>query len=79
MNSLHDKLPRLVLVACCICNFLNSSWIINQSEVIDKLWKNDSLVCVDSIVGHASDGDSRRRQLMLAGFFTMVGTCLDIK
>jgi hypothetical protein len=33
---------------------------------------------VGPIVGHASDGDSRRRQLMLADFKSTVGTHLDI-
>lgn len=78
VNPLQDKLPRLVLVACCTCNCFKSAWVRNQWEVIDKLWARDCLAAVGPIVGHASDGDSRRRQLMLADFKSIEGNRLDI-
>ena len=27
VNSLHEKLPRLVLVACCTCGSFDSQWV----------------------------------------------------
>ena len=39
---------------------------------------NYHLTSVGRIMRHASDGDSRRRQLMLANFKSTVGTCPDI-
>ena len=65
VNPLHEKLPRLVLVACCTCGFFNSQWVRQQWDQIDNLWMQHCYSSVGPIIGHASDGDSRRRQLML--------------
>lgn len=78
VNPLHDKLPRLVLVACCTCNCFKSAWIRNQWEVINKLWERDFLAAVGPIVGHASNGESRRTQLILAYFNNIEGIRLHI-
>ena len=61
VNPLHKKLPRLVLVACCTCNCFNSAWVKHQWETIDRKWATDCQSAVGPIIGHASDGDSRRR------------------
>ena len=65
VNPLHEKLPRLVLVACCISRCFDSAWIRAQWKKIDDLWTQHCYVAVGPIIGHASDGDSRRHQLML--------------
>jgi hypothetical protein len=66
VNLLHEKLPRLVLVVCCICHYFNVNWVQQQWNVIDVLWKLECQAIVGPIVGHVSDGDSYRCQLMLA-------------
>ena len=78
VNLLHPKLPRLVLVACCTCNYFNSDWVRKQWNVIDDLWKRDCLGAVGPIFGHASDGDSCRRQLMLADYKSDSGRWLQV-
>ena len=78
VNHLHPKLPRLVLVACCTCNCFNSDWVRKQWNVIDDLWKRDCLGTVGPIICHASDSDSRRRQLMLADYKIDSGRRLQV-
>ena len=78
VNPLHELLPRLVLVVCCTCNCFNSDWVRGQWDIIDKLWEQECLAAVGPIVGHASDGDSRRRQLMLADYQRNDGIRLDV-
>ena len=73
VNPLHDKLPRLVLAVSCTCNRFNSDWVRNQWSSIDVLWQDICGTVVGPIVGHASDGDSRRRQLMLEDYRSKVG------
>jgi hypothetical protein len=65
VNPLHSKLPRLVLVVSCTCNCFDACWVRLQWGRIDQLWQLHCEEQVGPIVGHASDGDSRRRQLML--------------
>lgn len=63
VNPLHNALPRLVLVVASTCNCFDSSWVHKQWDDIDDIWKVECVDIVGPIVGHASDGDSRRRQL----------------
>ena len=37
VNPMHDKLPCLVLVACCIYNCFDSSWVRRQWGIINDL------------------------------------------
>lgn len=68
ISPLHAKLPRLVLCVSCTCNYFDSQWVLNHWSRIDKLWEKHCKASVGLIIGHASDGDSRRRQLMLAEY-----------
>jgi len=68
VNLLHAKLPYLVLVASCTCRSFDSGWVRAQWKKIDDLWKEHCYAAVGPIIGHASDGDSRRRQLMLLDY-----------
>ena len=61
VNPLHDSLPRLVLVVTCTCNCFDASWVRQQWDMIEKLWNKECKDIVGPILGHASDGDSRRR------------------
>lgn len=73
VNPLHEKLPRLVLVVCCTCGCFDSNWVRRQWNRIDALWMEDCYAAVGPIIGHASNGDSRRRQLMLEDYKTLSG------
>jgi hypothetical protein len=68
VSPLHDKLPRLTLVVCCTCNCFDAAEVRKQWDDIDRLWETECLHIVGPIVGHASDGDSRKRQLMLQDY-----------
>lgn len=61
---LHEKLPRLVLCVSYTCNCFDSKWVQDQWKKIDTLWKKHCKNVVGPIIGHASDGDSHRHQLM---------------
>jgi hypothetical protein len=78
VNPLHDKLPRLVLVVSYTCNCFNAAWVRDQWKTIERLWEKECKGEVGPIVGHASDGDSRRRQLMLSDYKETGGTRLKL-
>ena len=79
VNPLHQSLPRLVLVVNCTCNCFNAGWVRRQWKVIEKIWEDKCKDIVGPIVGHASDGDSRRRQLMLEDYKAVEGTRLKVE
>ena len=78
LNPLHSALPRLALVVTCIYNCFDSNWIRNQWKVIDKLWGVHCAKEIGPIIGHASEGDSRHRQLMVADYLSKIGRRLAI-
>jgi hypothetical protein len=71
---LYLNLLHLILSVTCTCGCFDSAWVSGQWERIDSIWKEDCLQVVGSIIGHASDGDSHRRQLMLADYLTTIGS-----
>ena len=79
VNPLHQSLPRLVLVVNCTCNCFDAAWVRRQWGVIEKIWEDECKDIVGPIVGHASDGDSRRRQLMLEDYKAVEGTRLQVE
>lgn len=74
VNPLHRSLPRLALVVTCTCNCFDATWVREQWNRIEELWNKECAEIVGPIVGHASDGDSRRRQLMLADYTSGAGS-----
>ena len=68
VSPLHEKLPRLVLCVLCTCNCFDSQWVRDQWTKIDDLWDKHCKSTIGPIIGHASDGDSKRRQLMLVDY-----------
>ena len=78
VNPLHSSLPRLVLVVTCTCKCFDASWVSQQWQMIEELWRMECQSIVGPIIGHASDGDSRKRQLMLTDYKTLAGVRLSI-
>ena len=78
VNLIHEKLLRLVLTVCCTCNCFDSQWMRRQWGVIKSLWDQECLSSVSPIIGHVSDSDSRRRQLMLQDYRSCEGSRLDL-
>ena len=78
VNPLHQSLPRLVLVVMCTCNYFDAPWVRQQWLRIKDFWNKECKDIVGPIVGHASDGDSRRRQLILSDYRSQEGTRLRV-
>ena len=72
-NPLHEKLPRLVVVVHPTCNKFNANFVYQQWEKVEFMWKKHVENNLGPIVGHSSDGDSRRRQLMLKDYSSTSG------
>jgi hypothetical protein len=70
VSPMHEKLPRLILSVACTCNCFDADWVKKQWERVDALWAAECEQVVGPILGHASDGDSRRHQLMLLDYLT---------
>ena len=49
-----------------------------QWKKIHELWKEHCYATVGPFIGHASDGNSRRRQLMLLNYRNLDGTYLSV-
>ena len=67
-NPLHEKLPRLVLVVHSTCNKFDATFVREQWTEVERLWRIHLTDKVGPIIGHASDGDSRRRKLMIQDY-----------
>jgi hypothetical protein len=44
VNPLHDKLPRLVLVACCTCNCFKSAWVKTSGKLLTSCGRGIALL-----------------------------------
>ena len=78
VNPFHSSLPWFVLVVTCTCNCFDASWVSQQWQKIKELWRKECQSIVGPIIGHASDGDNRRQQLMLTDYKSLVGEWLSI-
>ena len=47
------------------CNCFNADFVYRQWEEIERLFENELEATLGPLIGHSSDGDSRRRKLML--------------
>ena len=65
INPLHRKLPRVVLLLQANCNRFTHNEVLHQWLVLDALCESILDPVLGPGIGHASDGDSRRRKLML--------------
>lgn len=73
-NMLYEKLLKFVLVVCATCNCFDSDWVRNQWQRIDELWEQHCEYVIGPMIGHASNGDSRCKQLMLSYYKSKDGT-----
>ncbi|KAL3678263.1 hypothetical protein R1sor_021219 [Riccia sorocarpa] len=70
VNPLHEKLPRLVICATVTCNSFTAAWVRDHWDMMKTEWDESCRATVGPIVGHASDGDSRRRKLIIADYLS---------
>jgi hypothetical protein len=65
INPLHQKIPPLVVLLQATCNTFTHEMVLQQWNEIKALYDQYLLPVLGPLVGHASDGDSRRRKLHL--------------
>ena len=65
LNPLAPNLPRLPILVMATCNCFNADFVYRQWQEIERLFENELEATLGPLIGHSSDGDSRRRTLML--------------
>ncbi|KAL2631800.1 hypothetical protein R1flu_016486 [Riccia fluitans] len=73
VNPLHEKLPRLIVYAYVTCNSFAASWVLNHWKGLKQRWDKCCRQAVGLVLGHANDGDARRRKLMLEDYLGSEG------
>lgn len=65
LNPLHPNLPRLTVLTMPTCNKFNTEFVFHQWQEIERLYEQELEDIIGPLIGHSSDGDSRRRKIML--------------
>ena len=73
LNPLHSCLPTLVVSLFPTCNRFTHTDVDKQWNKVEELFRNIMENSVGPLIGHSSDGDSRRRVLMLSKMLSTAG------
>ena len=73
LNPLHRRLPRLVICLVATCNCFSHFDVFNQWREIETYFGRHLEEVAGPLIGHSSDGDSRRRKLMVQMMLTDEG------
>ncbi len=65
INPIHIDLPPFVILLRACCNTFTHRHVLDEWNSIQELYDKYLLPVLGPLVGHASDGDSRRRKLHL--------------
>lgn len=65
LNPLHPRLPKLAVSIQATCNKFNHMFVYHQWQLFDRLYELHLEPVLGPLVGGSSDGDSRRRKLMV--------------
>ena len=65
LNPLRPNLPRLTVLTMPTCNKFHMEFVFHQWQEIERLYEQELEDIIGPLIGHSSDGDSRRRQIML--------------
>jgi hypothetical protein len=68
INPLHKGLPKLVVLFQATCNRFDAVFVREQWQQVSQLWQPDMAAALGPLLGHASDGDARRRALQLEDY-----------
>ena len=63
LNPLHPKLPRIPVLIMPTCNRFDHEFVFRQRQTVERLYEKELQGIVGPLIGHSSDGDSRRRKL----------------
>lgn len=65
LNPLHPNLPHIAVLVMPTCNRFDHHFVYRQRQELKRLYDQESKNIVGPLIGNSSDGDSRRRKLML--------------
>ena len=65
LNPLLPNLPRLPILIMPTCNRFDTEFVHRQWQDIERLFEGELEATLGPLIGHSSDGDSRRRKIML--------------
>ena len=65
LNPLHPNLPRVAVLCMPTCNRFDTAFVHRQWQEVQRLYEHDLEPVIGPLIGNSSDGDSRRRKLML--------------
>lgn len=65
LNSLHPNLPRVAILTMPTCNSFDNDFVPRQWQEIKRLYEQELEPVAGTLISNSSDGDSRRRKLML--------------
>lgn len=70
INPLHPTLPKLAVLFQATCNRFDAAFVRQQWELVQQLWQThlSAPSVLGPLIGHASDGDARRRCLQLEDY-----------
>ena len=73
LNPLHPHLPRIAVLTMPTCNKFDSTFVHRQWQDVERLYEQELKEIVGPLIGHSSDGDSRRRKVMVQLATSTVG------
>ena len=65
LNPLHPNLPRIAVLVMPTCNMFDHHFVYRQWQEVKRLYDQELKDIVGPLIGNSSDGDSRRRKIML--------------
>lgn len=65
LNPLHPNLPRIAVLVMPTCNKVDHHVVHQQWKEVKRLYAQELKNIVGPLIGKSSDGDSRRRKIML--------------
>ena len=73
INPLHPHLPKIPIVIHPTCNKFNAAFVSQQWQQTAQLYNTHLKDVHGPLLGRSSDGDSRRRKLMLSSALSREG------
>jgi hypothetical protein len=74
VNPLHSQLPKLAVLFQATCNKFDAGFVREQWKFVAQLWDQHLLSALGPLIGHASDGDARRRHLQMEDYTSAKAT-----
>ena len=73
INPLHPDMPKLPILMHPTCNRFDSEFVKGQWDQTDHLYITHIEASIGPLIGRSSDGDARRRKLMLLNASSLQG------